>query len=128
MQNLKSLISNQIDLKVLPDMDDLERVIREEDGVGADQNEDGEMIDISPPYQKGDFTVGLFISGIYPGEVLNVVGDHVTADFPVAVNIRQSREEARYWKRSSMEQNETYEISHTLYYLYSSNILCVSCF
>ena len=29
VQNLKSLISNQIDLKVLPDMDDLESVIRE---------------------------------------------------------------------------------------------------
>ena len=37
MQNLKSLISNQIDLKVLPDMDDLERVIREEDGMVLEQ-------------------------------------------------------------------------------------------
>ena len=111
VQNLRSLISTQLDLKVLADMDDLESAIREEDGVGADQNEDAEMIDVSSPYQRGDFIVGLFTSGIYPGEVLSVVGDQVTADFLVAANIRQSTEEARYWKRSSTEQNETYEIS-----------------
>ena len=61
-------------------------------------------------YKEGEFIIGLFTSGIYSGEVTGTSGDMVTADFLVPANVRQSSEKSRYWKRSSEDQDETYEI------------------
>ena len=54
--------------------------------------------------------VGLFTSGIYPGEVTRILGDMVTADFLIPAKVRQSKEQTRFWKRSSEDQDEKYTI------------------
>ena len=108
MQNLKSIISTQLDLKVLADMD----------GVGAGQNEDAEMIDMSSPYQRGDFIVGL-TNGIYPGEVLNIVGDQVTADFLIPANIRQSTKKLDTGRDRLQSKTKYMRSTKTLFFRYA---------
>ena len=66
--------------------------------------------DSSSPFKAEEFIVGLFTSGIYLGEVISSSGDMVTADFLLPASVRQSNEESRYWKRSSEDQDEIYEI------------------
>ena len=50
-------------------------------------------------FKEGEFIVGLFTSGIYPGEVTGISGDMVTADFLIPAKVRQTNEQSRFWKR-----------------------------
>ena len=122
VRNLESLIESQLDLTALAEMEDLESAIREDsnsDGTAAPDDiqamedlnvtSDGDEEDVSF-MKEGEFIVGLFTSGIYPGEVTKISGDMVTADFLIPANIRKTNEKHRFWKRSSNDQNEKYEI------------------
>ena len=118
VRNLESLIESQLDLRTLAEMEDLESAIREDsssdDNAATDNVQAMEELNVSGEesclYKEGEFIVGLFTSGIYPGEVTRTYGDMVTADFLIPANVRQSNEQSRFWKRSSEDQAEKYEI------------------
>ena len=115
VQNLKSLIETQLDMKTLADMDDLEAAIREELATtpASEQNpalspDDEIVCNTNPEFQKEEFIVGLFTTGIYPGEIVAIDDDYIAADFFVAANLQE--DDKRFWKRSSDDQNEKYTI------------------
>ena len=118
VRNLESLIESQLYLRTLAEMEDLESAIREDsssdDNAATDNVQAIEELNVSGEesclYKEGEFIVGLFTSGIYPGEVTRTSGDMVTADFLIPANVRQSNEQSRFWKRSSEDQAEKYEI------------------
>ena len=103
-------------MKTLADMDDLEAAIREELATtpASEQNpalspDDKIVCNTNPEFQKEEFIVGLFTTGIYPGEIVAIDDDYITADFFVAANL-QGEDDKRFWKRSSDDQNEKYTI------------------
>ena len=98
-------------MKTLADMDDLEAAIREELATtpASEQNpalspDDKIVCNTNPEFQKEEFIVGLFTTGIYPGEIVAIDDDYITADFFVAANL-QGEDDKRSWKRSSDDQN-----------------------
>ena len=121
VRNLQSLIETQLDMKTLADMDDLEAAIREEPAttpdseqnptlISDDDGDDDEMVcDKNTEFKKEEFIIGLFTTGIYPGEIVAIDDDYITADFFVPANL-QGEDDKRFWKRSSEDQNEKYTI------------------
>ena len=119
VRNLESLIESQLDFTTLAEMEDLEGAIREDseaDGTAARNVQAMESLNVrsdieeDTSFKEGEFIVGLFTSGIYPGEVTSISGEMVTADFLIPAKIRQTNEQFRFWKRSSEDQKEKYEI------------------
>ena len=105
-QKVQSLIETQVDMKTLADMDDLEAAIREELATtpASEQNpalspDDEIVCNTNPEFQKEEFIVGLFTTGIYPGEIVAIDDDYIAADFFVAANLQE--DDKRFWKRSS---------------------------
>ena len=99
IENLKILIESQLDMKVLADMNDLEDAIR---GAEASTEMEKPMSSILPgSINVGEYVVGLFEDGFYPGEVLKIENGYVTADFLAPVILKQNVNDASLWKRPS---------------------------
>ena len=59
----------------------------------------------------GDFVVGLFTDGYYPGEIMNIDDEYVTVDFLIPAVTKQNHDGSSLWKRPS----ESYADKHTLH-------------
>ena len=82
IQNLKSLLASQFDLATTAEMSDLDIAIRE--GTNVEKISTTPQVplqDESSNIKVGEYHVGIFIDGFYPGEVVEIETDHITADF-----------------------------------------------
>ena len=81
VKNLKTLISCQLDFKAMADMTDLE--LARTSGTLQDTNNS-----LAIPHKAiceqemsvGEFVIGVFTDGFYPGEILQIQEDNVTID------------------------------------------------
>ena len=96
VKNLTSLIDSQLDLKALADVNDLESAIiasNESSEINfMEVNEDDAQgqalsIDASWPPRAGDYVIGAFVDGAYPGEVCSVNGGYANCDFMVPAEL-----------------------------------------
>ena len=127
-KNLESLISTQFDLPVKADMSNLETAITEcsenvETEKALDDNSlDKELQQLKEvtikqdvnltcwPPNEGEFIIGLFTDGYYPGEVIIVQGEYIEADFLLQVLIAQMKKDSSLWKRPLMNISERHKV------------------
>ena len=95
-------------MKVLADMNDLEDAIREAE---ASTEMEKPISSILPgSINVGEYVVGLFEDGFYPGEVLKIENGYVTADFLAPVILKQNVNDASLWKRPSSVSADIHEL------------------
>ena len=105
IKNLKHLISSQLEFKVMADMSDLEHAITgEEVTQGAVQSPVASTVETLSEQDMvvGEFVIGVFTDGFYPGEILEIQGDNITIDFLKPVVLKQDKEGLSLWKRPSV--------------------------
>ena len=82
-ENLKTLITCQLDLKVMAEMPDLKEAINSQDENGANQTSVAQENPSSSAGKiyVGEYVIGMFTDGFYSGEVLEVDAEGVKIDF-----------------------------------------------
>ena len=135
VRNLESLIGKQLVMSVSATMEDLEEAIIEcgkemlkepskENEIKEKGTEDREnkatkcrgdrkqtsAVEADWPPIKGAFIMALFTDRAYPGEVMEIEGDYVEADFFVPAKVSQMEDIVSLWKRPSMDKDEQYTV------------------
>ena len=127
-KNLESPISTQLDLQVKVDMSDLETATTkcsenvETEKVLDDDSLDKELQQLEEvtinqdanltcwPPNEGEFIIGLFPDGYYPGEVIKVQSEYIEADFLVQVSIAQMKKDSSLRKHPSMDRSKRHKV------------------
>ena len=114
-RNLRSFIDSQLDFKTWADMSDLEAVIVGSSNVEEQSNVEDEDADqqanqddvysMWPPNEER-FIIGSFTDGIFPGEVIEDIGDTVRADFLGPATVLKMEKGKSLWQRPSSDQRE----------------------
>ena len=127
------MIDSQLDLKALADMSDLESAINAscentpDDAEKEDETDNAEIVheqektqatavtqesseakDSAWPPKQGDFIIGAFEDGAYPGSVNRVDGEYANCDFMVMAKISNANEKSLWkWPSISQRDNQT---------------------
>ena len=112
IENLKTLITCQLDLKVMAEMSDLKEAINSQDENGANQTSVAQENPSSSAGKiyVGEYVIGMFTDGFYLEEVLEVDAGGVKIDFLHPVFLKQNDNGVSLWKRPSELQADR----HTL--------------
>ena len=100
-KNLEMLIESQLSMKAMAEMSDLEVAIRAQPHPTISEKSSSDISQGNTTYCEGEFVVGLFEDGFYPGEILKVEGDFVTIDFLAPIFLKQNVTEKSLWKKTS---------------------------
>ena len=100
-KNLEMLIESQLSMKAMAEMSDLEVAIRAQPHPTIIEKNSSNTSQGNTTYREGEFVVGLFEDGFYPGEILKVEGDFVTIDFLAPIFLKQNVTEKSLWKKTS---------------------------
>ena len=124
VKNISSLIDSQLDLKALADMTDLESAINALNENAPDEREEEtqEIVhqekesmkatqeckktnDSDWPPKQGDFIIGAFEDGVYPGSVNHVDGEYANCDFMEMAKVTNANGKS-LWKWPSISQRD----------------------
>ena len=75
------LIESQLSMKALAEMSDLEVAIRAKPHPMVRKKDSSNISPGNITYRDGEFVIGQFEDGFYPGEIVKVKGVSVTIDF-----------------------------------------------
>ena len=99
--NLKSFIATQLDMKTLANMSDLEIAIQEgEEDQPVSPQTTSSSNKTATAYHVGDYVVGLFDDGFYPGEIIKVEKEYIMTDFLKPVSLKQNYQDTSFWKKT----------------------------
>ena len=113
IQNLENLISSELDFKTMAEMEDLENAIKDKQAQNLiiEKTETSTSFnDQENTFSVGEFVIGLFTDGFYPGEVVRLDENSVTVDFLQKTVLKQDKENLSLWKNPS----ECHPDRHTL--------------
>ena len=128
VRNLEQLIESQLDMKTMAEMSDLESAIRSsitEEITNPDvqqqpesQSEVDSHIESSRDIQQpmpqkmevGEFAVGMFTDGFYPGEITKIEEEHVTINFLIPHQNNKDNDNKDLWKWPSEHQTDEHKL------------------
>ena len=104
-KNLEMRIESQLSMKALAEMSDLEVAIRAKPHPMVRKKDSSNISPGNITYRDGEFVIGQFEDGFYPGEIVKVKGVSVTIEFLVPIYLKQNVSKKSLWKNKTSENS-----------------------